>query len=775
MSSCDPFRQNHKRFIVNTLIDQYSDLSPDENFYLSIGKITPWGVTSGNDIPIASVDSIKDETDFWRGLIAARRINRSDVSLVIRRVDWEAGIVYRPYRDSIDLFDDTQPADFYALVDEERVYVCIDNNYESASLQPPTHTDSTVRKLSDGYRWKFLYQIPESKRKFLTKTRSGAVGYMPIEYVAFLQTNDERNLQWSVQQAAVDGKIEFAYVDEGAKAYWVTTPSCVLPSSGNLVVTAVPIGATTVQISSPELSVSPSQYEGMVLSIDGGPGQGQRRIINDYIWLGSFASVVIDPLVLGLSGTAVPSTQSYFSILPRVVVDGDGSANANTNNPTSRTAEFVLKFGATAAVEETCQSYAARYISSIEVVDGGKNYTFADLSVPLGLTTLASTPLEFQDLSSKLHAVIPPLGGHGANAPRELGSAAYMIVKDYNQDEDGKVSTDNDFRQFGIIRNPVLSEKQVRIKFFQSGLSGTFAVGGTAGQVGGPVGTVISWCPGTVGTTATSELVLGEIRGGTFSAGGVMSSLTVFDVATKTFAGTEGRHLLKLTLTPNNGEFDSGGATYKKHHFAHGVGDMATNISQSRSSGEIYSWEPALGSNMFGFLSLENPKGNFTVGENVLQTDPYFGGSNGTSGHGKITSYTTVLEDVPSTYDLTTALTLVGENFTTDTYSRDGRVSLVLGLTSANGYIVDWIPATGGTNGTMMLGGVQGTVLTGQSIDYIAYGASGTPVTASGVVQSVQHLSELKYRSGEVLYIQNIKPIMRNIEQREEIKLIIEL
>ena len=75
----------------------------------------------------------------------------------------------------------------------------------------------------------------------------------------------------------------------------------------------------------------------------------------------------------------------------------------------------------------------------------------------------------------------------------------------------------------------------------------------------------------------------------------------------------------------------------------------------------------------------------------------------------------------------------------------------------------------------MMLGGVQGTVLTGQTIDYIAYGASGTPVTVSGVVQSVQHLSELKYRSGEVLYIQNIKPIMRNIEQREEIKLVIEL
>ena len=138
MASCDPFRQNHKRYIADTLLNQYSDIL-DENLFLSIGKVTSWGLTSG-DTPPNSIDSVKDDTDFWRNLLAAKRINRSDVSLVIRRVDWTAGAIYQAYRDNIDLFDDAQPSDFYALVDEERVYVCIDNNYDNPSLIPSRYS-----------------------------------------------------------------------------------------------------------------------------------------------------------------------------------------------------------------------------------------------------------------------------------------------------------------------------------------------------------------------------------------------------------------------------------------------------------------------------------------------------------------------------------------------------------------------------------------------------------------------------------------------------------
>lgn len=780
MPSCDPFRQTHKRLIVDSLIDQYSDLS-ESNYFFGIGKISPWSVTGSGDIPPASVDSVFDDTSFWRSLFAAQRINRSDVSLVVRRVDWEAGKIFIPYRDTIDLFDDRQPADFYALVDEDRVYVCIDNNYDSPSLYPPSHTDPVVRKLADGYRWKFLYQIPESRRKFLTKTRVGSIGYMPVEYIESLRTNDDRELQWNVQRAAVNGKIEFAYINEEAKAFWVTTESVVLPSSGNVVVNTVPSGATGVIIASPTLSPSEPLYKDMIISFDTGPGQGQKRQIKNFQWLGTSAKITIDPLVLGLSGneSATADNQSYWSILPRIVVDGDGRKYSNPNNPDNTTAEFTFKFGGTAALETTggC-SFTARFINSLEVVDGGQDYTFADLSVTKGLTTYGPTPLAYQDISRNLNVVIPPPGGHGANPVKELGAAAIMIVKEFERDENGAVDVGNEFRQFGIIRNPLLREKQIRIKFYEPGLSGSFAVGASATQIDGAYGTVLEWCPGMTGVTASSQLVLGDIRGGTFAAGmtvtTVSSPFRIFDVTTKTVAGSEGRHLLKLTMIPNTQEFSSDGKVYRRMHFAHGVGYQPENIPQSRSSGEIFSWEQS-SNNLYGYLCLENPKGTFNLGETLLQTDPYFGGSDGLSGPGRVNAVETDLEGIRNVYDLTTTMSIVGTSMTKETFYLDERVSFAAGLTVGYGFIMDWASATGGTSGILRLSGVQGIVQSGQTLSYISQGTSGTTSEFTATVDSVSHLSEFKYRSGEVIYIQNVKPILRDIEQREEFKVVIEL
>lgn len=770
--SCDPFRQNHKRYIIEKILDEYGDLS-NENFFLSIGKITPWA--TDNDERIASIDSVRDNVDFWRGLIAAKRINRTDVSLVVKRIDWTPGTVYRPYRDNLDLFDDVRPASFYALVDEERVYVCIDNYYGTPSLYPPTHTDSVIRKLADGYRWKFLYQIPESKRKFLTKTSGNNIGYMPVEYVKTLKTNDDRNLQWLVQQAAVNGKIEFAFVDTPAKVYWVTTQSCVLADNANVVVSTIPAGATTVNIYAPSL-VPTDIYSDMMFSVESGPGQGQRRVIKAYSWTGGNAIIQVDALANGLSGMEAPTTnRSRWSITPQVIVSGDGVGSGGVNS-VLRTADFTLKFGATADLpDDVCSLYSPRLISSIEVIDGGRDYTQASLRIAKGITALAATPNEYRDLSSLLHVVIPPSGGHGANPVNELGANAYMIVKDYTQDENGKIDVGNDFRQFGIIRNPLLAEKQVRIKFYQPGLSGSFTVGLTAGYGTGPYGTVLEWCRGATGITATSELVLGDIRGGTFAPGMTVGNLTVFDSLPILYAGQEARHLLDLTLSSVNSTFVSNGGDYTRNYFAHGVGNKTLNIPQSRSSGQIYCWAPNPATNKFGTMSLEFSKGSFNIGETVIQVDPLFNTPNGYTGVGKITAIDTSIVGLPSVYDLTTTLTVTGNEFDTDTFALDSQVYFRSGLTTGNGYIIDWAPATGGTSGVLRLSGVQGLVATGHNVDYVSFTESGATASVDATVYSVSHRGEMKYASGEVLYIQNINPVVRDLEQREEIKLVIEL
>ena len=735
--SCDPFRQNHKRIAANTLMSIYGDLD-DHHLFLSIGKVVPWlnslGSPSDNDPPV-NEDTVRNDTDFWRSAVAHKRIHREDVSIVVRRYDWTPGVVYTPSDDQKDLFDDFTPSPFYVLVDEERVYKCIDNFGGAKSTVAPTHTDSSIRKLADGYRWKFLYQIPESKRKFLTRAKSNSIGYMPVEFVEYLRVNDERILQWNIQQDAVDGEIAYVRMNREVQPF-VVSDRCVFPSGSNEVVTSAFAGSTGVTIASPFLFFNVDYYKDMVLSIDNNAGRGQRRVITGYYPTGggNSAFVTLDsPLAFGLSGGV---NASKFSIVPNIRINGDGSAYRNTNNPYRTTAEVSVRFGGTADTDlwrqtdgddtgrTDCQTYyeTTKFVDSIEVVDGGKDYTFADLEYVRGLT-LPSGKMNIEDLATP---IMSPPGGHGSNPVKELGASSIMIVKEYVSNEGGAVSTENDYRQFALLLDPLLQEKQVRLSFFQPGLTGTFAVGGTATQqqvtgseYGEAYGTVVSWRAGVSGYSGTNELMLTNVRG-EFAHGATVSGLRVFGVDSRTEAGSDARKLIRLTLgnicdpfTPND---------FTRGLLAHGAGDYETNMPPSRASGEVYSWESKLGSDSFAYLYLENVVGDFKVGERIVQTGKKYENPEGDIvGIGQIVAIDTLVTEGTSVYDQTTSIVVGydGTNlFGAKTFEEDQYVEFDNGTAQANGYVINWSPGTSGTTGELSMIGVQGNLVSGMSLGY---------------------------------------------------------
>ena len=783
---CDPFRQNHKRIAADALLDIYGDID-NNNLFLSIGKILGW--VDDNDPP-SSTDSVRDDTDFWRGVFAHKRIDREDVSLVVRRYDWKPGATYSPYRDNVDLFDDVEPSPFYVLVDEERVYKCIDNNNDSPSFYAPTHVGYRVRTMPDGYRWKFLYQIPESKRKFLTKTQGNRQGYMPVEYVEYLRQNDERILQWRVQQDAVDGEISHIELNSDVQPFVVST-KCVFPNADNTVVSDVDLGATGITVASPYLFLQPDYYNDMILSIDNGTGLGQTRVITGFVPSagGNSAFVTVqDPFSSAISGGAEPSN---FSIVPHIKVVGDGTSYKNSGNPYTTAAELSVRFGATADVDvlrlngvTACAEFfePIRTIDSIEIIDGGKNYTFATLEYVNGLV-VPTGKVNLQDLAEP---IMSPQGGHGSNPVKELGASAIMIVKEYNRTESGKVSTENEYRQFGLILNPLLEEKQVRIRFFEPGVLGTFQVGATAqqqatGPYDGASGKVVSWLYGVSGHSGTNELVLTNVRGGNFEFGGIVSGLTIMNVDEKTIAGTDARRLLRLSVAPTDVSFlggnqcrCTGGNDFLDGFLAHGIGNYEITMPPSRSVGEIYRWEPRLGTNKSGYLYLENVQGEFKRGERIAQTDLYYTGfmPKGLSGVAEITDIQSIVRGGVETYDQTTILSLSHDGinlFDSNSFFEDEFKEFAVGTTSANGYVMDWAAGASGTTGTIRLSGTQGRFVEGMQVGYRIDGAVG----GSATINEIIHSAELKYRSGEILYIQNMKPIQRGNEQKEEIKIVI--
>jgi len=140
-------------------------------------------------------------------------------------------------------------------------------------------------------------------------------------------------------------------------------------------------------------------------------------------------------------------------------------------------------------------------VTSVTVTTPGTGYTFATISnaqiVAAGATNLAG---------SELDVIIPPKGGHGANAQEELGAFFVMMNTSLEGTESansGDFSAVNDFRKIALFRNPTKSNAAVTnntarltkaIKIADSPTPGTFTPDEEINQATtGAVGKVVEW------------------------------------------------------------------------------------------------------------------------------------------------------------------------------------------------------------------------------------------------------------------------------------------
>jgi len=166
---------------VTTIESIFNDIfSRRGNFYYFIGKILPWDDPFNPDAPL---DTQSYEYETRNKILAVKKINISDVSFIIPRINWTFNTIYDRFDGD---YSSTNPsasgatslknARFYVLSSSFNVYKCIDNNNGSISTEEPTGTDLTTITMADGYVWKYLYTIPLSSRnKFFTDT------FMPVQ------------------------------------------------------------------------------------------------------------------------------------------------------------------------------------------------------------------------------------------------------------------------------------------------------------------------------------------------------------------------------------------------------------------------------------------------------------------------------------------------------------------------------------------------------------------------------------------------------------------
>lgn len=424
-------RNKFRANLAESLLDEFDSLS-NSRFFLFFGKNSQWDVETRPDLV---VDCVRGDLDAWIDMMGAIRIGRSDVCLVIPRNQWQSGTVYTEYDDVVDLANPYNPKQFYVTTSENKVYKCISNEGGVSSTEQPTSTSTSIFCTSDGYRWKFMYQIPDDLYyKFATDTK------IPVEFIEdgfnFAGgLSNVRSLQLAVQQSAIDGAIDHVILSSLGDSFPLTSigtnqvvaaPGRVSDSTVWVTPTGIPVGGNLN---------SEGGLVGYSIYFKSGLGSGQIHEITFAEWgqpstayAGLLGLTLKEPLVRPISASG--ENRTTFDIVPTAKVYGDGIG-----------CQLLCKMEAITGTD--CNN--TYQIERLEVLRPGRNYTNAKVVIgPVSAKAPAA------------RAIISPRGGHGADAVTELGASEIMVFCSTRAGIAGDLPAINNFRQFGLLRNPKL-------------------------------------------------------------------------------------------------------------------------------------------------------------------------------------------------------------------------------------------------------------------------------------------------------------------------------
>lgn len=294
--------------------------------YCFISRVDPW---TDDNSPTTPVDTPSYMKSVYKNMIAAKKINSSDISPVIQRNDWMANTVYDYYSDTTNMSakdaNGFNVYNFYINNSYNQVFKCLWNNNGGVSthepfFQPGTYGTNNIYSGTDGYKWKYIYTIDTGSQ----------IKFMDADWIPISVGNDTSDTSNPLLSSAGCGDIEVINVVNGGSGYDPTKP----------------------------ITVAFSGY------------------------------------------------------------DGTGAAG------------IVQMSGNT--------------ITDVIVTNPGMNYTTANVSIVSAYGSGAT-----------VIAPISPVGGHGNDPIEELGCCNIMYTCTFNGSEGGYIPTDIDYRQIGLVINPV--------------------------------------------------------------------------------------------------------------------------------------------------------------------------------------------------------------------------------------------------------------------------------------------------------------------------------
>ena len=745
-----------------------SEVTNSNYYYLFVGKSTPYednastALIESDVIPPSIAESSRNQYDSYRNMLFAKRVRPEHIRFIIPRIDWTYGNAYTPYSENTDM--DGQS--FYVVTTDFNVYKCMGANGLSTIM--PTGRSTDVITLSDGYSWKYLYTVQEDDIEYIT-----------LEYIPVYFSLGEYVEQREVQNTARAGSIDSVSIDSSLSpvfnkifSFNRTISNLFKPTIfSDLGITVNSAGSTYISFLSTGEDSDPAsgKWDNYAIYVSEGPGVGQYfRILNFVKGGGSGVSYYYASVYPAIDREL--TEQSIFKIVPNVVVDGDGSEALVVPITTSE-----------------------RKISALSIINGGKNYTYAKPRITTESTSV-DLGSQINLLNNSISTSLSLPRGHGFNAVKELGASNIMIVVEIEGTQNGKITTRNEYRQFGLVKNP----------FLYGGLT-------LAGYDIGNISEVLikkqpekqayteeSFVPGNyiVGkeTKATAKIVDWET-----TPGSKYHKLFITNIVGDFRLSDESSDSVRVYYGSGFSGAFATGDTVNQY-----VGTIGLTLSASGTitSYDYYDKSVEIDTTLGSFVAGKTMafSGGYTLsGSDIVEVDEVFGeyvnqvNFGSTSGSefltfggdeifGRIasTAFSSRLTTDFGEYDLTTKLTIVDSNPFTDgvlasSSAFDGILSQVDSTTlkRVTGNIIDFKVNGGvGFTGVATLSNVKGVFNTTDQLKFTPYGTTAENALTTTSINSIQ-TPELEIGSGDLLYIENVRPIERNLEQLEQFKIVI--
>ena len=418
-----------KTHILQKLIDDFRIDSGNSN-YVFIGQA---GVTWTDETTAPTyVDNTESFNNVYNRMIGAKRISSADAYTMIPKNSWVSGTTFSMYTDD----DEMGGITFFTTNVENNVYKCVFNGLTGGNTSGALETSDSPRGTSeniittgDGYKWKFMFKVPENWSKFITDDHIPVKNFK-LEDGISQKFSDERQLQYHVQYNAVNGSIDYIDLTSAGSSY-PSSVNAVFDNSNvdnpKTLLSGATLGAGTTgtaTLGRTQESSTDDFYNTYSLNIVSGTGVGQNKRIQDYDGETKVCTVS--------NWTTVPDTTSIYEIMPEITIDGDG------------------------VCAEARATATGVSLDGVEVLNSGSGYTRAYVTVK---TSNGGGTATFEPM-------ISPQGGHGSDPILQIPPTRLMILATLDREDSGittgRLETGsfplvNDFRQYGIIRNPILA------------------------------------------------------------------------------------------------------------------------------------------------------------------------------------------------------------------------------------------------------------------------------------------------------------------------------